>query len=95
MDPSHSTAAARAESWGALFGISGALLLALAVPSYSKWGWVLFLASNGAWLMFAAAYGYRKLLVQTAVFTLTSVLGIANSFFPGNSVQTSIQSLLQ
>lgn len=95
MDPTHSTAAARAESLGAFFGISGALLLALAVPGYSNWGWVLFLGSNRAWLLFAATYGYRKLLVQTAVFTLTSLLGIANSFFPGNLVQDSIQALLQ
>lgn len=56
---------------------------------------MLFLGSNLAWLLFAFLFRYRKLLVQTAVFTLTSLLGIANSFFPGNPLQASIQGLLQ
>lgn len=90
---SQSTAAARAETCGAFFGISGAVLLALAVP-VSKWGWVLFLASNCAWLLFAMVYGYKKLVAQTGVFTLTSLLGIANSFFPGNPIQSAIRALL-
>ena len=94
MNPTLSTAAARAESWGSYFGIAGALLLALSVPGYSQWGWVLFLGSNFAWLVFAAIFSYRKLLVQTSVFALTSLLGIANSFFPGNIIQASIQGLL-
>ena len=94
MDVNQASVARVAESWGAYFGIAGAVMLATALPA-ARWGWVLFLGSNFAWLLFAFLFGYRKLLVQTAVFTLTSVLGIANSFFPGNPVQASIQSLLQ
>lgn len=86
------TISSRAESWGANFGIAGALLLALALPA-SKWGWVLFLASNVGWLVFALAHGYRKLLVQTCVFASTSLLGIANTFFPGNAVQQALAGL--
>lgn len=85
--------AERMESYGSYFGIAGALLLALAIPG-SKWGWVLFLGSNAAWGVFAYQLRYRKLLVQTAVFTLTSVLGIANSFFPGNPFQSALTSLV-
>lgn len=63
----HASNARTAESWGSYFGISGALLLALAVPGYSQWAGVLFLGSNCAWLLFAAIFGHRRLLVQTAV----------------------------
>lgn len=79
------------ESWGAAFGIMGATLLAVALPA-SKWGWVLFLASNLCWLGFAAALGYRKLALQTGVYTATSLLGILNAFVPGNPVQRSLQA---
>lgn len=83
-----------AESWGANFGVIGALLLSTAVPA-SKWGWVLFLGSNAAWLVFALALRYRKLLLQTCVFTLSSIFGIANTFYPGNAVQEAVRHLLQ
>ena len=81
-----------AETWGSCFGIAGALLLSLALPS-SRWGWVLFLGSNVGWLIFAGAMRYRKLLLQQGVFTCTSLLGIANSFFPGNLIQDAIKHL--
>jgi len=81
------------ETWGAYFGISGAMLLAVAIPA-SKWGWVLFLVSNLFWLLFAVRFRFRKLAKQTVVFTASSVLGIVNSFFPGNPVQSWIQSTL-
>jgi hypothetical protein len=79
-----------AEAWGANFGILGALLLALALPE-SRWGWVLFLCSNAAWLVFSIALGYKKLLLQTAIFTLSSLIGIANTFYPGNAFQAALQ----
>lgn len=82
------------ETWGAYFGISGAMLLAVAIPA-SKWGWVLFLASNLFWLLFALRFGYKKLANQTIVFTASSLLGILNSFWPGNPVQIWIQHTLQ
>jgi len=82
----------QAETWGSFFGIAGALLLALALPS-SRWGWVLFLGSNFGWLVFAAVLRYRKLFFQQSVFTCTSLLGIANSFFPGNPVQAAISQV--
>jgi hypothetical protein len=81
------------EGLGANFGIAGALLLALAIPA-SKWGWVLFLASNAFWLLFALRFGYRKLARQTVIFSGTSVLGIANTFYPGNAFQTWLASVL-
>jgi len=82
-----------AESWGAAFGIAGALLLALALPG-SRWGWVLFLLSNAAWLTFALALRYRRLAIQTCVFSATSLLGIANTFFPGNPLQSAMATWL-
>lgn len=81
------------ESWGAYFGIAGATLLAVAIPA-SKWGWVLFLLSNLFWFQFAVRSGYRKLTIQTVVFTLSSLLGLANSFWPGNAVQHWIQTIV-
>lgn len=81
-----------AETWGAGLGIAGALLLALSLPQ-SRWGWVLFLGSNVAWLVFSGAFGHRKLFLQTTVFTATSLLGIANNFFPGNPLQTAMLQL--
>lgn len=60
-----------------------------------EWGWVLFLLSNLFWLLFSLRYGYRKLRNQTVVFTASSVLGITNSFWPGNPVQVWIQSAIQ
>jgi len=83
-----------AETWGASLGIAGALLLALALPQ-SRWGWVLFLGSNVAWLLFAGVLGHRKLFVQTCVFSLSSLLGIANAFFPGNPLQVAMQQVAQ
>ena len=81
-----------AEASGAYFGITGALILALALP-VSKWGWVLFLGSNVSWLVFSIQYRYRKLLWQTVAFTASSLLGILNAFWPHNAVQLAITSL--
>lgn len=81
------------ESAGAYFGIAGALILALAIPA-SKWGWVLFLASNFFWLVFAYQMKFQKLFRQTVVFAGTSLLGILNSFYPGNVVQAAITQMV-
>lgn len=80
------------ESAGAYFGIAGALILALAIPA-SKWGWVLFLVSNFFWLVFAYQMNFQKLFRQTVVFAGTSLLGILNSFYPGNLVQVAISQM--
>jgi hypothetical protein len=82
-----------AEAAGAYFGILGALVLALAMPA-SKWGWLLFLASNFCWLAFSYQRRFRKLFWQTVVFTGSSVLGIANAFWPGNTLQAYLSGLL-
>lgn len=82
-----------AEVGGAYFGIAGALVLALAVPA-SKWGWLLFLGSNVCWLTFAYRQRFRKLYWQTVVYTGSSLLGIANAFWAGNSVQAFLTGLL-
>ncbi|MBI2770524.1 MAG: hypothetical protein HYX47_12935 [Burkholderiales bacterium] len=81
------------ESAGATFGIAGAMLLALAIPQ-SRWAWCLLLGSNLCWLVFAHRHKYRKLLRQTLVFTASSLLGILNSFLPGNPVQAWLTALL-
>lgn len=80
------------ETLGASCGVGGALWLALALPS-SRWGWVLFLGSNCFWLLFALHRGYRKLAWQTLVFSFTSLLGIANGFYPGNGFQVWVTAL--
>lgn len=83
----------RLEQLGADISIAGALLLALSIPA-SRWGWVLFLCANGFWLAFALRLRYAGLIRQTLVFCATSVLGIMNSFWPGNPVQVWLQATL-
>jgi hypothetical protein len=56
-------------------GVSGALLLATRA-SYSRYGWLLFLASNFCWLAHAHARGDVWLLAQQLAFTATSLLGV-------------------
>jgi hypothetical protein len=73
------------ERLGALFGAPGSLLLALNTP-VSKYGWLLFLASNIAWVCFAMYKKYFFLLGQQLVFTATTLLGIYRYFFIGYSV---------
>jgi hypothetical protein len=71
--------------YGFLFGVSGAALLALNRPGLSRWGFVLFLASNVAWIAFALEETQRWLLLQTLVFTMTSIIGIWQWFRPGRA----------
>ncbi len=70
------------ERFGALFGAPGALLLAMNAP-FSKYGWLLFLASNVAWVGFALYKRLRFLLAQQLIFTATTLLGIYRFFFVG------------
>lgn len=91
----HATAALtnRAEAWGSYFGIAGCLLLACAIPS-SRFGWFLFLASNAGWLIFAGVHRYRRMFIQNCIYTASSLLGIANAFYPGNAFQRAVTGLL-
>jgi nicotinamide riboside transporter PnuC len=67
------------ERLGAAFGIAGALLLALNTPD-SKWGWVLFVISNMAWIAFSLKKQCYGLFVQQCVFTATSLIGLVRYF---------------
>lgn len=75
MSPSRTDAAL--ECVAAVAGLSGAFLLASATPM-AAWGWLAFLASNGAWIAFAVRRRLRWLLLQQIGFTGTSILGIYN-----------------
>ncbi len=60
---------------GCIFGVLGALLLALNNRS-SGWGWVAFLVSNAFWLTFGLVTDTRGLVAMQLVFSATSLLGI-------------------
>jgi nicotinamide riboside transporter PnuC len=60
---------------GLLFGVLGTLLLATK-SRVAGWGFVLFLASNAGWLVFAYEHGHSKLLAQHLVFAASSLLGV-------------------
>jgi nicotinamide riboside transporter PnuC len=62
------------ELTAAAFGILGTLLLALN-GRRAGWGFVAFLASNAAWILFAIDQQHLGLLVQHIVFSATSALG--------------------
>lgn len=57
------------------FALAGSLLLAVRCR-VSAWGWVSFLLSNLAWIVYAIATGTSSLLAQNLGFTLTSLIGI-------------------
>jgi len=63
------------ETVGSVLGALGALLLA-SNSRWSGWGFVLFLASNVAWLFFGQEAGHWRFFAQQIVFTLTSLLGV-------------------
>lgn len=63
------------EILGSVLGCIGALLLATN-SRWSGWGFVAFLASNVAWILFSEQAGHHWFLVQQAVFTFTSLLGV-------------------
>ncbi|ABM97033.1 hypothetical protein [Methylibium petroleiphilum] len=61
---------------GFLFGVIGAILVALNHPSSSRWGFVFYLGSNAAWIGFALHRGESWLLLQNVLFAVTSLLGL-------------------
>ena len=63
------------EWMGSALGIAGALILAMHTK-WSAYGWIIFLLSNFAWIVFAYRTRLRSMLVMQLVFTGTSVLGI-------------------
>lgn len=75
----HMTVLSVLEWTGATLGIMGALLLALHT-TYSGWGFVAFLLSNGSWLAYARLRNASGLFVMQVFFTLISTLGIYTWF---------------
>jgi nicotinamide riboside transporter PnuC len=67
MTPTELTAAA--------FGILGTLMLALN-GRRAGWGFVAFMCSNIAWILFAIEHGFLALLLQHIAFSATSALGV-------------------
>lgn len=67
------------ELWGALPGVLGAFLLASGL-TVGRYGWIAFLVSNLAWIVFSVRHNLRKLLMQQIVFMASSCLGIFNTF---------------
>jgi len=64
-----------AEWIGAITGLLGALLLSLNV-SVSGYGFILFLASNVAWVIYSLRRRTYGLLAQQLGFSATSIIGI-------------------
>lgn len=64
-----------AEWTGCTLGVIGAFLVATN-SRVSAWGFVAFLLSNVAWIVFAVVEGKTGLLVQQVFFTATSLLGL-------------------
>jgi hypothetical protein len=63
------------EIGAALAGMTGAVVLALNGPR-AGWGFVLYLASNAAWIAASWVQGQWPLFTQQLVFAAVSVLGI-------------------
>jgi hypothetical protein len=59
---------------------TGATLLAMNDQAVSKWGWLLFLAANFAWIIHGLARGEKWWVAQNAYLTATSLLGIYRAF---------------
>ena len=62
---------------GCITGLCGAGLVALKTR-YSGWGFVLYLASNGAWIAFGLLSHAYGVVVMQVGFTVTSVIGVWN-----------------
>ena len=60
---------------GCAFGVAGSLMLALKVKR-SGWGFVFYLFSNAAWVVFGVATGVYGLVLQHGAFTATSAFGV-------------------
>jgi nicotinamide riboside transporter PnuC len=63
------------EFMGCCFGLLGAFVLSLNCK-HSGWGFVAFLGSNMAWIIFAIQNNLNGLLVMQIGFTVTSLIGI-------------------
>lgn len=61
---------------GCVFGVFGAGILAINDSRWSRYGWLLFLASNVFWIGYAWIGDAPGLLMQQCFFTVTSLLGI-------------------
>lgn len=66
---------------GCATAVIGSLLLALN-NKHSGWGFVLFLISNGFWLVFGLQTGAPGLVATQIIFTGTSLLGIYKWLLP-------------
>lgn len=66
---------------GAGFGVAGTLLLVFLGP-WSKFGFVLYLASNFFWIRFGAVTKTPGLVAQNLAYTASSLLGIWFWFHP-------------
>lgn len=66
---------------GAAFGVLGTLLLAFN-GRRAGWGFIAYLASNAAWIVFAVQHSHLGLLVQQIAFTAASVIGVCKWFKP-------------
>lgn len=66
------------EAWGAYTGIPGAMILAMN-NGHAHYGWLLFLASNVSWIVFASRGRYTKLLAQQLAFLGTTMVGLYNT----------------
>lgn len=60
---------------GCFTGLSGAALLAMN-NRYSGWGFVLFLASNIAWITYGLLSHATGMVVMQIGFTATSLIGV-------------------
>lgn len=61
-------------------GMVGAFLLATN-SDFSKWGWVMFLLSNGLWIVSGLKVRNKSVIAQYLFFTGTALYGITNTFF--------------
>lgn len=61
--------------FGLVCGVAGTLLLAIR-GRWSGWGFVAFLASNAGWFAYAWQHVMLNLMIQQAVFAITSLVGI-------------------
>lgn len=63
------------EAIGSVLGVLGSVLLAMN-SRWSGYGFIAFLASNVAWLIFGRHTGHWLFFAQQMVFTFTSLMGI-------------------
>ncbi len=69
--------ARKIETIAMVFGILGALLLAL--PGlHPAWGFAAFLVSNIGWINFGRAHQHWRLIAQHLCFLVTTLVGLWN-----------------